>query len=100
MYKLQCWDCPARMKALVPPRLPFPAGRTRAQRAAQNLWHSAQLTNPLPLRSSERVKRSFPYGILDDWNSLSAELFQDAFNLDLLQTFKVGVHCELSERSG
>ena len=98
LYKLQCWDCPSRLQDLVPPPLPYPEGRTRAQRDAQITWHSKQFADPLPLFSSARAVRSFPNGLIDEWNSLPAEYFTRAYDLKSLQSFKEAVHRELSYR--
>ena len=48
LYKLQCWDAPPRMQAMIPPRLPRPPlGRTRASRAEYESWHPHNLRSPL-----------------------------------------------------
>ena len=92
LYKLQSWECPDRLRAMVPPRLPCPAGRTRAEVAARATWHRAKFANPLTFRSLARVQRSFPYGVIDDWNALPPALFTRDYTLEGLQDFKVSVH--------
>ena len=92
LYKLQAWDCPDRLKALVPPPLPYPVGRTRAQVLAQKDWHPAQFADPLPIRSRLRTRRSFPYCMIRDWNGLPQLLFARDITLDNLQSFKEHVN--------
>jgi len=96
LYKIQSWDAPERLTRMIPERLSRPPpGRTRLARQAHETWHAHKLTNVLPLRSLDRTRRAFPFGVIKEWNSLPAEFFQDAFEYSRLQNFKCSVNMHL-----
>ena len=55
-------------------------------------WHAHKFENTLPVRSLDNARRAFPYGVIDDWNSLPAWFFGTGFDLKHMQRFKVRVH--------
>ena len=95
LYKLRCWNPPARLRALVPAPQLCPDGRTRAAARARHLWHAGKLEHALPRLSPAYLTRAFPYGVLEQWNALPARLFADGFQLKHVQSFKVAVHRDL-----
>ena len=100
LYKLQCWSPPPRLQRLLPPRLVQPPlGRTRAGRQARVTWHANKFANPLPARSLDNARRAFPYGVIDDWNSLPEWFFDNGFDFAHLQSFKVRVHQHLGGKT-
>ena len=98
MYKIQSWDAPERLKHMIPPRLqrPLTPGRTRASKQLYATWHLNQLEQPVAARAANHVLRSFPYALVDEWNSLPPDLFAQGFTLANIDSFKTGVHRHLS----
>ena len=93
LYKLQCWDAPPHLKALIPPELPRPPpGATRASKLAHASWHAHNLLNILAVRNVDNARRALPFCMIDEWNSLPAWFFDNGFELKHLQTFAVRVH--------
>jgi len=93
LYKLQCWDAPERLSRMVPESLPRPPpGRTRLARNAYDTWHPHKFSSPLPVRSLDRALRAFPFGIINDWNKLPEDFFQQGFDFSHLQCFKNNVN--------
>ena len=94
LYKLLSTEnIPPKLNKLIPPKLLRPSqGRTRQQVLLQNRWHEYKLDTIVKTRSIDVFRRSFPWCIIDKWNSLPKELFENGIHQDNLQTFKRAVH--------
>ena len=89
LFKLLCMDGPERLKNMIPPFAPRPpAGTTRLQKNDAASWHQLKLVNPLPTRSLDNARRSFPYGVIETWNALPKCIFPEEVDIKHLQTFK------------
>ena len=96
LYKLQCWDAPERLSRMIPEKLPRPPpGRTRLATHNHATWHPHKFSPPLPLRSLDRARRTFPFGIINEWNEFPQEFFQNGFDFSHLQKFKCNVNRHL-----
>ena len=95
LYKLQCLPGPNLVTRMVPPRAsPIDEPRTRRQTSNRHPW---QLCNQLPAASTDLLKRSFPYGIIDQWNAIPAEVLRTQPVLKGLPAFKRAVYEHLSK---
>ena len=94
LYKLACLENHPELRAIVPPRqTPDTEPRTRSQHAPH---HQYQLQSVLPVTASNSLRRSFPYGVVEEWNKLPPSTFPgDRLSLKSLQTFKTNTHRHL-----
>ena len=93
LYKLHCLSEPARLTAMVPPRVPSQMStpqRTRQQAAKR---HSYQLASVLDRRSRNSALRAFPHGLIHAWNSLPPATLSKPPQMKSLQSFK----CKINE---
>ena len=97
LYKLQCIPGPALLTNMVPPPARVNAApRTRRQRQSLG-GHSFQLATPLPASSPEFIRRSFPYFVLESWNTLPAPILAERPTLKKLPTFKTKAYHHLRQ---
>ena len=87
IYKLMCGPRVPCLQSLLPQLLDQrPSPRTRQQVEIAN-GHDFQLSSPLPPRSHNTIRRSFPHAYISTWNSLPPEVIPEV-NLKRLQQFK------------
>ena len=87
-FKLICMDWPERLKDMLPPFAPRPTGTTRLQKNAAATWHQHKFSNPLPSKSLDSIRRSFPYGVIETWNALPKRVFPEEMDIKHLHKFK------------
>ena len=93
LFKLQCCPRLPTLQSLVPPQLvPVQNARTRRQ---ATVTHHLQLSTNLPAKSNDRIRRSFPYGVISEWNNIPPAILGDEPRLKDLQRFKVNVYKHL-----
>lgn len=96
LYKLMCLDGPPSLRALVPPT--HDHGTNPRTRKQCHDHHDYQLQDVLPPGAPDMLRRSFPHGIVSEWNSLPRSVLSSKPTLKSLQTFKVKVHKYLRQR--
>ena len=94
LYKLHCLTGPRQLVSILPPPDPLSdQPRTRHQHS-QASGHSLQLSNALPRSAPDYLRRSFPFCVLHDWNSLPDCVLAKGTQPHLKQVdnFKMSVH--------
>ena len=93
LYKLLCGPRLPTLQSLLPPPLaPLAYTRTRRQSLPT---HDSQLAMALPPRSLDSIRRSFPYGMITDWNSIPPNIIGGNPCLRKLQCFKAKIYKHL-----
>ena len=97
LYKLLCKPRLPRLEALVPSRAELTVPRTRSQHRTAD-GHHLQLSCSLTSRASKTSRRSFPYFLIQPWNSLPQSILTTKPHLKHLQAFKTGAYKHLRAR--
>ena len=97
LYKLHYLEGPPMIKRLLPNQdcardRPL---RTTRQQACNQAGHRYRLTTDMSCSLRNSLQRSFPQAILEDWNSVPADLLVDPPNQKHLQSFKCKVNDHL-----
>ena len=93
LFKLLCGPRLKTLQPLLPPSAtPVENARTRRQYMPA---HRFQLATSLHARSLDGIRRSFPYGMITDWNSISPDILHEQPCLRSLQSFKLKVYHSL-----
>ncbi|XP_065186110.1 uncharacterized protein LOC135816933 [Sycon ciliatum] len=96
LYKLRSTDGPAQLTAMLPPpEPPRPHPKTRRQLDASH--HPAYLKLDLSHSAPNYIRRSFPFCLVEVWNSFPAEMLAN-LQVKKMQTFKVNVHRHLRHK--
>ena len=98
LFKLMCAEAPAEVAKLVPARLQLPRRPITRRQVQTCSGHGFLLSNPLPIGAADRIRRAFPFCIINDWNSLPPVLFDGGIKLKAIQRFKEIVHMELRKK--
>ena len=94
LFKLVCHPRLPYLESLLPSPKVTTSARTRRQRRAAN-GHLHQLSNSLSSHSSTALRRTFPYFLLDTWNSLPESILPEKPLITHLQAFKTSAYLHL-----
>ena len=96
LYKLRSTDGSAQLAAMLPPPEP-PRPHPKTIRQLDASHHPAYLKLDLPHSAPNHIRRSFPFCLVEVWNSLPADMptnIQDK----KMQAFKPNVHRHLRHK--